>query len=338
MRTAIRVLLCALVTLSVACATAGSPSSKSATKTQPPGETAARALGAAQKSIAGKDYQAALATLTKAQGSGKLADSERALLRGMRAYVYTLQKSYPEAIHSYEEALALNALGSADADLYAFNLGQCYIATRSYDEAVRVLDALAARQSPPSREVEMGLANAYWGKGDAARALPLAEAAIAKRADAPESWLRVLASLYLDQGRPRDAAALLEKGIAEGRIEPSTKTLDALATAWFKAGDPAKAEAVLSRSAAATADGSADLRLGKLLIEERTWAPAATALENALAKGGIDDVATAQLLLGIARFEQGDMRAARTALEKAAASDKTRAEAREWLEEIDARQ
>jgi hypothetical protein len=32
------------------------------------------------------------------------------------------------------------------------------------------------------------------------------------------------------------------------------------------------------------------------------------------------------------------MRAARTALEKAAASDKTRAEAREWLEEIDARQ
>ena len=252
--------------------------------------------------------------------------------------MYTLQKSYPEAIDNYEEALALNALGAAETDLYSVQPRPAlHRDAKRYDDAVRVLDALAKRQSPPTAEVEMGLANAYWGKGDSARALPLAEAAVAKRPDAPEPWLRLLAALYLEQGRPREAATVLEKGIAEGRIEPSTKTLDALATAWFKAGDAAQAEAVLTRAAAAAPDGRADLRLGKLLVEEKKWAPAATALESALAKGGLDDPATAQLLLGIARFEQGELGAARVALEKAAASDKTRAEAREWLEEVDAR-
>jgi len=336
MRNVTRVLCCALITLSLACAGAVAPS-KRATRTEPPGEATARALNAAQKAIAAKDYESAQATLSKTQSSSKLTDSERALVLGTRAYAWTLQKSYPQAVDGYEQALALHALGDADTELYMFNLGQVYIATRSYDEALRVLGALAARQSPPTPELEMGLANAWWGKGDSARALPLAEAAVAKRPDAPESWLRLLASLMLEQGRPRDAAALLDKGIAEGRIEPSTKTLDALATAWFKAGDAAQAEAVLRRAAANAPDGRADLRLGKLLIEEKKWAPAAHALESALAKGGLGDAATAQLLLGIARFEQGQMGPARAALEKAAASDKTRAEAREWLDEVDAR-
>ena len=337
MRTPIRVVASVLIALSLACATALTPSTR-ATRTEAPREPAARVLAAAQKAIAAKDYEAALAPLAKALSGGKLNESERALVLGTRAYVCTLQKSYPQGIASYEEALALGALGDADTDLYAFNLGQLYIATQAYDEALRVLEPLAARQSPPTPEVQMGLANAWWGKGDSARALPLAEAAVNARPNAPESWLRVLASLQLEQGRPRDAALLLEQGIAEGRVAPSQKTLDALATAWFKAGDPAQAEAVLRRAAAAAPDGRADLRLGKLLVEEKKWAPAADALESALQKGGLDDPATAQLLLGIARFEQGQLGPARAALEKAAASDKTRAEAREWLEEVDARE
>lgn len=321
---------------SAACASGGSPSER-VTRTTPPREVAARALNAAQKAIAGQDYAAALAVLAKAQASPKLDDSERALVLGKRAQVYSLEKKHPEAIQSYEQALALNALGDAEAQLYAFNLGQLYIATARYDDAIRELDGVAQRQGGASPEVSMGLANAYWGKNQGARALPLAESAVERRRDAPESWLRLLASLYLEQGQPAQAAAVLERGLDEGRLEPSTKTLDALATAWFKAGDPAKAEAVLARAASSASDGRADLRLGQLLVEEKKWAPAATALESALAKGGLAEPATAELLLGIARFELGDFGAARIALEKAATADKTRAEAREWLEELDAK-
>ena len=336
MRSAARLVLRALLAATVACASGVSAPTR-VTKTPPPRELAARTLNAAQKSIASKDYDAALAMLSKAQSSGKLDESEHALVLGTRAYVYTLQKSYPEAIRNYQDALALHALGDADSNLYAYNLGQLYIATKRYDDAVRELEELSQRQGTPTPEVEMGLAHAYWGKGDAARALPWAQSAVAKRADAPEAWLRLLAALYLDQRQYAQAAAVLEQGLADGRIEPSTKTLDTLATAWFKAGDSAKAEASLARAAASSTDGRADLRLGQLLVEGKKWAPAVTALESALAKGGLDEPATAQLLLGIARFQRGEFGAARVALEKAAAADKTRAEAREWLEEIGAR-
>jgi Tfp pilus assembly protein PilF len=335
-RTAARVLGCALLASSLACMS-GSLAPKRALETPPPREAAARALGAAQKSIAANDNEAALASLSKLQASGKLNDSERALVLGTRAFVDTRQKNYPEAIGHYEQALALRALGEADTRMYIYNLGQLYIATQRYDDAIRELDGLAQRQGTPSPDVEMGLANAYWGKNDGGRALTLAESAVAKRADAPESWLRLLTSLCLQQGQPAKAAAVLERGLEQGRLEPSTKTYDALATAWYKAGDPAKAEAVLKRAAGSAPDGRADLRLGQLLVEQKKWAPAASALESALAKGRLAEPATAELLLGIARFELGDFAGARVALEKAAASDKTRADAREWLEEIDDR-
>ncbi len=303
-----------------------------------PREYAAKQLNAAHKAIASGDYDAALATLSVAQSSTKLNAPERELVLGSKAYVFSLQKKYPQAIAAYQEALALDALSEGETGTYAFNLGQLYIATERYDDAVRELEELARRQGTPEPEVEMGLANAYWGVSDSARALPLAQSAVAKRADAPEAWLRLLAALYVDQQQYAQGAAVLERGIAEGRIEPSTKTLDRLATAWFKSGDPAKAESVLQRAAAGATDGRADLRLGQLLVEEKKWAPGAAALESALRKGGLDQPAAAELLLGIARFEQGDYAAARVALEKAAAADETRAEAREWLDELSAKQ
>lgn len=330
-------MLAALLIATTACAIPGG-AAKSAKTTAAPREFAARHLNAAQKAIAKSDYDAALATLSKAEDSGRLDASERALTLGSKAYVYTLQKSYPRAIDGYEQALALKALPDGETGLYEYNLGQLYIATQRYDDALRELEQLAARQVTPKPEVEMGLANAYWGKHDSAKALPLAQSAVARRADAPEAWLRLLASLYLDQRQYAQAAELLEKGLAEGRIDPSTKTLDALATAWFKAGQPAKAESVLRRATESASDGRADLRLGQLLVEERRWEPAATALETALQRGGLDEPATAELLLGIARFEQGDYSAARAALSKAAAADKTRAEAREWLEALEDKQ
>jgi tetratricopeptide (TPR) repeat protein len=333
MRKSVRLVLCALSAALLACAVSGGAAAR-AKKTPPPREYAAKQLNAAHKAIAKSDYDAALAALSKAQGSGKLNESERALTLGSRAHVYTLQKNYPAAVDAYEQALALHGLAPAETGLYQFNLGQLYIAASRYDDAVRELDLLARSQATPTPEVEMGLANAYWGKGDSASALPLAQSAVARRRDAPEIWLRLLAALYIDQKQYAHGAEVLENGLAEGRVEPSTKTLDALATAWFKAGQPEKAEAALLRAADGAPDGRADLRLGQLLVEEKKWEPAVTALESALREGGLDDPASAQLLLGIARFELGDYGDARLALEQAEAAEKTRAEARVWLEEL----
>jgi tetratricopeptide (TPR) repeat protein len=322
--------------LAAGCATPeGAPVATRATA--PPREYAQRQLNAAERAIDEKDYETALAELSKALDSGRLNALERALAIRSKGYVYTQQRRYPEAVAAYEQALALQALPENETASCEFNLGQLYLAEKRFDDALRVLTPLAPRAGALTPEVEMAQANAYWGKKEVATALPLAQSAVAKRTDAPETWLRVLASLYLEAGQYEAAARVLDDGLAAGRIEPTARTLDALTTAWRRAGQPQKAEPALRRAAAITADGRADLRLGQLLVEAKQWSPAIEALEAAQRKGGLERPALAKLLLGIAYFESGDDAAARATLSEAAASDETRAEAREYLEALDAR-
>jgi tetratricopeptide (TPR) repeat protein len=318
-------------TLALACA----PGSQTTKKAPVPREYAAKQLAAANKALKAKDLAGARKPLLELESSTKANAFEKSLALQLLGYTASLENKYAEAIAYYEQALATNALPPDQVDTTEYNLGQLYVATKRYDDAIRVLEPRAQRN--PTPEGDMALANAYWGKKDGAKALPLARSAVANRADAPESWLRLLATLYIDQKQYAAAAEVLDKGIAEGRVEPSARMLDLLASAWFKAGRPEEAEAALRRAAAGSADGRADLRLGHLLIERKKWGEAIAALKGALAKGGLDKPADAQLLLGIASFESGDYPAARNALQQAAADPDTRKEAREWLDEVNAR-
>jgi tetratricopeptide (TPR) repeat protein len=320
-------------TLALACAL-GSDNTK---KASVPREYAARQLAAANKALKAKDLAAARKALIELESSSKANAFERSLALQLLGYTASLESKYPEAIAYYEQAIATNALPDDQLDTTEYNLGQLYVATKRYDDAIRVLEGRAQRTGQATPDGDMALANAYWGKGDGVRALPLARAAVANRADAPESWLRLLATLYVDQKQYAAAAEVLDKGIADGRVEPSARTLDLLASAWFKAGKPDQAEAALRRAAAASSDGRADMRLGHLLIERKKWGEAVPALQAALRKGGLEKQADAQLLLGIASFENGDYAGARRALQQAAADPDTRKEAREWLEDVDAR-
>jgi Tfp pilus assembly protein PilF len=160
------------------------------------------------------------------------------------------------------------------------------------------------------------------------------QSAVSRRPDAPEAWLRALATLYLDQKQYEPAAKLLSEGLEAGRIAPTPQVLDVLTLAWTRAGHPDRAEPVLRKVSERAADGRADLRLGQLLIQQKRFPEASDALSRAIAKGRLDEPAQAELLLGIARFENGDYAAARAPLEKAEADTKTRAEAREYLDAL----
>jgi Tfp pilus assembly protein PilF len=333
MRKTLALTMALVGTLALACA----PGSQTTRKAAVPREYAAKQLNTANKALKAKDLAGARKALIELESSTKANAFEKALALQLLGYTASLESKHSEAIAYYEQALAANALPPDQLDTTEYNLGQLYVATKRYDDAIRVLESRAQRMGRATPEGDMALANAYWGKRDAAHALPLARSAVANRADAPESWLRLLATLYLDQKQYAAGAEVLDKGIADGRVEPSAKMLDLLASAWFKAGRPDEAEAALRRAAAGSADGRADLRLGHLLVERKKWGDAIVALNGAIAKGGLEKPADAQLLLGIARFESGDLPAARVALQAAAADPDTRKEAREWLAEVDAR-
>lgn len=308
-----------------------------AKKAPVPREYAAKQLNAANKALKAKDLAGARKALIELESSKKANAFERALALQLLGYTASLENQYAEAAAYYEQAIATEALPADQLDATEYNLGQLYVATKRYDDAIRVLEARAQRMGVSTPDGDMALANAYWGKGDGARALPLAQAAVARRPDAPERWLRLLATLYIDQKQYEAGAEVLGKAIADGRVEPSAKLLDQLASAWFKAGKPDEAEAALRRAAASASDGRPGVRLGQLLVERKKWSDAVSALNDALQKGGLEKPADAQLLLGIASFESGDYPAARRALQQASADPATRKEAREWLAEVDAR-
>jgi tetratricopeptide (TPR) repeat protein len=72
-------------------------------------------------------------------------------------------------------------------------------------------------------------------------------------------------------------------------------------------------------------------------IQLSDWGPAADALEKALNKGGLRDAAYAQLMLGIALYNQEKLSEAKTWFERASNSQSQRNTARGYIQLIDSK-
>jgi hypothetical protein len=80
------------------------------------------------------------------------------------------------------------------------------------------------------------------------------------------------------------------------------------------------------------------VRIAEVHLTRNDWPAAAAAAERALARGGLEDPAEAELVLGIALYNQNELEPARAAFERAARSPEQRKYARSYLQAIAARQ
>jgi hypothetical protein len=70
-------------------------------------------------------------------------------------------------------------------------------------------------------------------------------------------------------------------------------------------------------------------------VQREDWARATTALEHAIEKGGLSNLANAELLLGIAFYSRAQLEEAKPWFERAASDEAYRAQAEGWLEQIE---
>jgi TolA-binding protein len=77
------------------------------------------------------------------------------------------------------------------------------------------------------------------------------------------------------------------------------------------------------------------LRLGEVDIQREDWAGATAALERGLNKGQLKDAANAQMLMGIALFNQKKLGEAKTWFQRSAQSEKHRQMSRGYLQLIE---
>jgi tetratricopeptide (TPR) repeat protein len=206
---------------------------------------------------------------------------------------------------------------------------------QDYAAAKPVLHQMIALYPNSGKDYWLQLSALHGVTGDDAGALGVLELAYRKGILREDRDLRRLLQLMLVRGMPYRAAQLFEKELAEKRLEDDAEALELLSISWILAREPSNALQPLSRAAELAATGELYVHLAQIHLLEEEWEEAVTALRKALAKGGLADPGTAQLMLGIAYYNERQLKEARTWFAQAQRSGATRGQAEIWLQHVD---
>ena len=144
-----------------------------------------------------------------------------------------------------------------------------------------------------------------------------------------------LARAYLYHNIPYPAAELLEREFEAGRVEENPENFQLLANSWIAAREYQRALPPLQRAAEISEDGALYVRLAQVHMERDEWGEAVQFLERAIGQGGLEEnPGSAEILLGIARYNDGNPTGARAAFQRARRHEAARPEADRWLEHI----
>jgi len=102
-----------------------------------------------------------------------------------------------------------------------------------------------------------------------------------------EKELLNLAYLYLGEDNPYKAAVIVEKGIKDEIIEPTSKNLELLATAWRLAQEVKKSIPVMEKAASKSEKGDLYARLAGIYLDNDNYKKALSTAKKAHKRGGI---------------------------------------------------
>lgn len=143
-----------------------------------------------------------------------------------------------------------------------------------------------------------------------------------------------LSQYYSYYENPYRGATILERSINSGICEGDVRQLETLANMWRQAREFDRATPVLQRLANQTGEGEWALKLAEAQFELNNLSEAATAFEQALEFGGLENEGTAWALLGTVRYQLGQRQSALTAYRQSARFSESRREANGWIEFI----
>lgn len=144
-----------------------------------------------------------------------------------------------------------------------------------------------------------------------------------------------MAYLFLSVEVPYKAAKVLDKGIKQKQIEPTSKNLELLGNSWRQAQEIKRAIPEMAEAARKSDKGELWARLGNIYLDNDEFEKAAEAIRNGLKKGGVKRPDTAHLVLGMAEFNLKNYDAARKAFREAKKSERSERYAEQWIEFMD---
>ena len=250
----------------------------------------------------------------------------------LRASVQARLGNPAAAIESIDRAIALD--NDPPEEWYLLKLAAHY-EREAYPAAAATLETLVTRW--PGRKahwVQLAQVCDRLGRQEQA----LAVLALARRRGLLDEQADrlYLASLYSRSALPQKAAEAVEEGIRAGVVAGTSEHWLMAADAWYAAAERERALAAYGEAGRAAEDGDVDLRRAYVLVDLERWAEALAALDQALARGGLDERRTgeAYLLRGMARFGLDDLEQAAADWERAGRFESAREAARQWLNHL----
>jgi tetratricopeptide (TPR) repeat protein len=250
------------------------------------------------------------------------------------AVAYYQMNDYMRALAPAEKAVALT---DKPQESWVQLVLALYLQAENYAKALPVLQRLIAL-APGKKTYWVQLSSVYGQLEDYPRALAVMQVAYNAGLITEDSEIRRLADLLVFNNVPYRGAQILTRAREQGKLREDSALFEKLANCWIAAREFTKAVAPLEQAARRAGNGDLYVRLGEVQTQLEDWPAAADAFRKALEKGSLRDTANAQVMLGIALFNQAKLADARVWFERASSSSKHRQTAQAYIQLISSRQ
>jgi Tfp pilus assembly protein PilF len=313
------------------------------------------------------NYGAAREHINKAIASGGLNDQETSTARFQLAQLFMAESRWKEGVEALKQwfATAQNP-NSAAYHLLAvayYQLGdhasavepaqkavdlsggkpqeswlQLLVALRlerqEYKQAIPLVKQLI-EAAPTKKTYWLQLAGVSASNGSYEEAVLPLELAYRAGLLTEEQDVQRLTQMLFQITIPYRAAQILSQAMEQGRIKGDAKTNELLANYWIGAREYEKALQPLRRAADLAESGELYVRLAEVYVQREDWNNAANVLRLGLDKGKLKNPGNAQLLMGLAIYNQKKPGDARTWFQRASEHGESRNQAEAWLRHID---
>jgi tetratricopeptide (TPR) repeat protein len=278
-----------------------------------------------------EDYQGALASVQELMSKVAEPAADVYMLLGQ---AYFQLDDYDAALGPIKTAVDMyKEQGNTPKENWLLLLRVIYYEKKDYRNMIGVLEELI--QYYPKDTYLLTLAGAHSELEDTMKQLVIVEALYEAGYLKTANHIVNLANLYLLHETPYKAAKILDKEMQAGIVEENERNLRLLSQSWYTAREDEKSIPPLAQAAELTNDGELYVRLAQSHLNLEHWEDAVRSVRRGLQAGGVNRADTANIMLGMALFNQQKFDEARTAFERASRDDRSRRTAQQWIAYVD---
>lgn len=263
-----------------------------------------------------------------------MTESPNANAYVLLAQGYYQLKDYNKALSNVEKAISMYREKGKTPKEQWYNLARfLYFEKNNVPKTVEVLEELLKYY--PKKNYWVQLSHMYGEQKKEAQQLAAMETAYVQDMLDKGTEQVTMAYLYLNAEVPYKAAKVMDKGLKNEAIKPTSKNWEIAGSAWRQAQEVAKSIPAMEEAASRAETGELYTRLGSVYLDGDQFKKAISSINKGLKRGGVKRPDTARLALGMAYFNDGQYSNARKAFQAAGKDERSEKYAQQWIQYMD---